>query len=181
MRQLARLAAGALFVLSVAGCATTMSVSSHVDRSVDFARYRTYNWGPADALPTGDSRLDKSPFFKDHMEGEVEKQLAAKGFKGPTSRKPDLLIHYHASINQRLNANLVDRGYGYCENDCGDLANEYEAGTLMLDIVDARTKKMIWRGWVQDSMEGVIDHPDRLQKKIHEAVARIIAQLPPRA
>ena len=64
-----------------AGCAVTMSVSSHVDRSLDFARYRTFDWGPADALPTGDPRLDRDPFFKDHVQGAVERGLAARGME----------------------------------------------------------------------------------------------------
>ena len=84
MRRLASLSLFLFFLpVLIAGCATTMTVSSHVDRAVDFAHYRTYDWGPADALPTGDARLDANPFFKDHLQGEVEKQLAAKGFEQP--------------------------------------------------------------------------------------------------
>jgi hypothetical protein len=178
MRRVTRLAFAALSVLAVASCATTMSVSSHIDRSVNFARYHTYDWGPADELPSGDPRLDKNPFFQDHLQGEVERQMAAKGFSGPTSHKPDLLIHYHANIRPRINPN--DRGnYGYChDNDCREQIEEYEAGTIVLDVVDARTKKVIWRGWAQNSMEGVIDHPDRMAKTIHEAVTRMMAELP---
>ena len=101
MRRLIRWAAVAIAAVAATGCATTMTVSSHVDRGINFARYRTYDWGPADALPTGDPRLDKNPFFKDHVEGAVEKQLAARGLEMSTSGTPDLLIHYHASINQR--------------------------------------------------------------------------------
>ena len=123
-----------------------MTVSSHVDRGINFARYRTYDWGPADALPTGDPRLDKNPFFKDHVEGAVEKQLAARGLQMSTSGTPDLLIHYHASINQRIDVNRLDRRYGYCYGvDCPSDVIEYEAGTLVLDIVDSRTNRVIWR------------------------------------
>jgi len=56
--------AGLLIVFSI-GCAA-MTVSSHLDRLADFGTYRTWDWGPADALPTGDPRLDHNPFFKDH-------------------------------------------------------------------------------------------------------------------
>ena len=54
------------FVLS--GCAT-MRVSSHVERGLDFSQDRTFDWGPPDALPLGDPRLDKDPFFRDQVEG----------------------------------------------------------------------------------------------------------------
>ena len=92
MRRLIRCAVVAIAAVAATGCATTMTVSSHVDRGINFARYRTYDWGPADALPTGDPRLDKNPFFKDHVEGAVEKQLAARGLEMSTSGTPDLLF-----------------------------------------------------------------------------------------
>ena len=75
MRQLLRATAAALGALSLTACATSMSVGSHVGRGADFARCRTYDWGPADALPMGDLRLDQNPFFQDRMQGAVEKQL----------------------------------------------------------------------------------------------------------
>jgi hypothetical protein len=167
--------------IAAAGCATTMTVSSHVDRGINFARYRTYDWGPADALPTGDPRLDKNPFFKDHVEGAVEKQLAARGLEMSTLGMPDLLIHYHASINQRLDVNRADRRYGYCYGvDCPSDVIEYEAGTLVLDIVDSRTNRVIWRGWAQDTVEGVLDNEDAMARQINEAITQMLARLPPR-
>ena len=178
MRRLSGLTAAALFALALSGCAT-MTASSHIERGLDFTRYSTYDWGPADALPTGDPRLDKDPFFQDHMLGAVEKQLAGRGFDRATSGTPDLLIHYHASVTERIDLNRVDRQYGYCgDPNCSAQALDYEAGTLVLDIVDARTDKLIWRGWAQDSIERVLDHRDRMARKIDEAVRRMVQRLP---
>ena len=55
-----------------------MNVSSHIERGVDFAQFRTWDFGPADALPTGDPRLDNNPIFKDYLEGSVGKALEAR-------------------------------------------------------------------------------------------------------
>jgi hypothetical protein len=154
-------------------------VSSHAERGLDFAPYRTYDWGPADALPTGDPRLDKNPFFQDHLQGAIEKQLAASGFERSTSGTPDLLIHYHASISQRIDVNRIDREYGYCYDEhCHVRIVDYEAGTLVLDIVDTRTNRLIWRGWAQDSLDGVLDNQDRMAKNIDEAVRRMLRRFP---
>lgn len=167
--------------LALTGCATTMTVSSHVQRDLDIAPYRTYDWGPADALPTGDSRLDKNPFFRDQVLGAVEKELAAKGFEQSRSGTPDLLIHFHASINRRINANRVDREYGYCyEADCRVGVLDYEAGTLVLDIVDPHTNMVVWRGWAQDSVEDTLRNRDRMAQKIREGVSRMLAMFPSR-
>ena len=67
MRRFIRLALLALPALTLASCAT-MNVSSYLERGVDFTQYRTYAWGPTDARPTGDPRLDSNPFFKDRLE-----------------------------------------------------------------------------------------------------------------
>jgi hypothetical protein len=179
-RRFLRFAAAGICSLAFSGCAT-MTVSSHVQRGLDFSQYRTYDWGPADALPTGDPRLDRNPFFKDHVEGAVEKQLAARGFSRPTSGTADLLLHYHASITQRIDVNRVDREYGYCYGgDCQARVVEYEAGTLVLDVVDARTNKVIWRGWALDSVEDVLNNQDTMARKINQAVTRMLDRFPSR-
>ena len=180
VRSIARPAAVFVSALALSACASTMSVSSHVDRGLDFSRYRTWDWGPADTLPTGDPRLDANPFFKDHMQGAVEKGLASRGLGGPSSANPDLLVHYHAAINQRLDVTSADtsRGYGYEES--GASVGQYEAGTVVIDIVDARTQRVIWRGWAQDSIEGSLKSEDKMATQIDEAVTRMLTQLPPR-
>jgi hypothetical protein len=172
--------AAAAAALAASGCAT-MSVSSHVQQGLDFAQYRTYDWGPADALPTGDPRLDKDPFFQDHVLGAVEKQLASRGLEPAVEGTPDLLIHYHASISQRIDVNRRDREYGYCyAEDCPSDVLEYEAGTLVIDIVDSRTNRVIWRGWAQHRVEDMLNDRDRMASRIDEAVQRILERLPER-
>ena len=179
MRRFLRLAAIAISALAVTGCATTMNVSSHSESRLNLSRYHTWDWGPADALPTGDPRLDKDPFFQDHVQGAVEKQMAAKGFERSRPGAPDLLIHYHANITQRIDVNRADREHGYCyDPDCQARIIEYEAGTLVLDVVDARTNRVIWRGWAQDSVEGVLGNQDRMARKIEEGVRRMFERLP---
>jgi hypothetical protein len=160
------------------GCATTMTASSYVERGLSFAPYSTYDWGPADALPTGDPRLDKDPFFRDHVEGAVEKALAAKGLER-SDATPDLLIHYHASITHQLDVNRLDRQAGFCSGaGCDTGVTEYEAGTLVLDVVDARTKRVIWRGWARDTVEDALADRDRMAGQINEAVTRMMATFP---
>jgi len=177
MRRLGRSAVVALSALALAGCAT-MNVSSHVDRGVDFAQYHTWDWGPADTLPTGDPRLDNNPFFKDYLEGAFEKQFAVRRFEKVATGTPDLRIHYHANVSQRFEVNGIDRSRGYCYDDCEPRVVDYEQGTLVIDVVDTRTSKVVWRGWAQDSMNGVIDNQDRLAAQIDKAVTRMMERFP---
>ena len=180
MRSLPRVAAATLLVLVTSGCATTMTVSSHAQRGFDITRYRTYDWGAADALPVGDPRLDRNPFFKDHFEGAVEKALAAKGLERAVPATADLVIHYHASVTHRLDVDPLDRQYGYCSAEpCRDSIIAFEAGTIVLDVVDARTNRLVWRGWAQERLDVLLASPDRMAGRINEAVARMFQRLPP--
>jgi hypothetical protein len=170
--------------MTLAGCAT-MTVSSHIERGVEFIDYVTYDWGPRDQFPVGDPRLDNNQFFRDYLEGAIEKQMAANGYERVAAgAAPDLLLHYHASVNQRLDVYGADLAHGYYVP--GQYPGypgqsqvvEFEQGTLMLDIVDARTNRVIWRGWAQDSMSGVIDDQRRLEKQVDEGVTKMMLLLP---
>jgi hypothetical protein len=178
-RQLLCATVLAASALVVAGCAT-IRVSSHSDRGLIWSKYTTYDWGPADALPAGDPRLDKDPFFEDRVEGAIEKAMAKRGFvRAPASGQPDLLIHYHASITERLDVDRLDRSSAYCATaECSSGVTRYEAGTLVVDIVDATSNVLIWRGWAQGSVEGVLGNRDRLRRRIDESVTRMFESLP---
>ena len=113
------------------------------------------------------------------MVGAVEKEFYAHGFKQATADTADLLIHYHANISERIDVNHVDREYGYCYDvECTARIIRYEAGTLLIDVVDAKTNRVVWRGWAQTSVENVIGHPERLSRMINDAVERMLARFP---
>ena len=79
------------------------------------------DWGSPDAFPVGDPRLDKNLIFLDRLHGAVEKQMAARGYGRVVTGRPQLLIHFHANIDRRLNVNAADAQYGYCLDDaCRD-------------------------------------------------------------
>jgi uncharacterized protein DUF4136 len=174
-----RFAALAIAALALTGCAS-MNVSSLLERENSFPRYRTYNWAPPEALETGDPRLDNNPFFHERIQADVEKQLAARGFEKTASGVPDLLIHYRASVRQRVDVNGVDPESAYCKNEDACRPYAYEAGTLLIDLVDTRTDKLVWRGWAEDSVDGVIDNQRLMEEKIDKAVTRILQRLPGR-
>jgi hypothetical protein len=177
MPRFLRFAAAALSTVALTGCAT-MHVSSHVDRSVDFASYRTYDWAQPDSLPAGDARLDNNQFFQDYFQGAVERGLAARRF-ARTTHAPDLLIHYHASVTRQIDVEALEREYRNCSGrDCYPSVTDYEAATWVIDFMDARTNRLVWRAWAQDGMGGVIDDQDRLRERVEIAVAKMLERLP---
>jgi hypothetical protein len=163
--------------VAITACAT-VGVSSYRDMDADFTRYHTFDWGPADALPTGDPRLDQNSYFQDRLQGAVERGLALRKLeRSAPGATPELLIHYHATVSRRLNVNQVDYAYGYTI-DAQSQIREYEAGTIVLDIVDARTNEVVWRGWAQRDMTDLLEDEGKMAEWIETAVQRMLAQLP---
>jgi hypothetical protein len=160
---------------AITACAT-LSVSSYIHPAADFSRYQTYDWGARDALPTGDPRLDNNPFFDSQVRASVERELAGKGYRR-VPENPDLVLHYHASVQQRVDVYRVDAeaGYGY-----ESAAVQYEEGTLVLDVAEAKTKQIIWRGWGQTDIQGIINDQSRMEKRVAEVTQKILERLPAR-
>ena len=178
MSPLLRLAHLIVAASSVTACAA-VTVGSHVERGVDFSQYRTYQWGPPDALPAGDARLEEDLVFVDRMQGAVEKALTARGYRRVTFGPPDLLVHYHAATSARIDVNAIDRAGRYCDGGpCDGNVTGDEAATLIVDIVDARTERLVWRGWTRDDLDTFLSDHGRAARRINEAVQRVLAQLP---
>lgn len=180
MRRLISAVAAAGILLALTGCAT-MAGGSYVARGIDFTPYRTYDWGPRDTLPVGDARLDNNAIFQDHLQGEIDRQLAARGIeRAAPGAKPDLRIHYHASVERDIEVHEVNDRDGNCPSyDCRPRVREFEAGTIVLDIMDGSTNELLWRGWAKDSLDGIIANQDLMERQIDAAVAVMLKSLPP--
>jgi hypothetical protein len=178
MMRLSRVTRLAATVLTpaIAGCAS-MAVSSYMPRDQDLAQYRTYQWEPVDEVATGDPRLDNNWFFDERVRAAVDRQLAARRLEKAPLEKVDLVVHYHASVTQAIDVRGVHPEYKYCETeDCGPYV--YEAGTLLIDRVDARTQQLVWRGWAEAVFDDVIDNQRSREVMVDDTVKRIFQRLP---
>jgi uncharacterized protein DUF4136 len=166
-----------LLAVVLSGCAT-MKVNSHVERGAEFTHYRTWAWASAAAQPTGDPRLDSNPFFEDRLRGAVEHEMTRKGYiRSALAGPPDLLLHYHVNFSKTYEVTGGARS-GSCYRNCEPEAYAYEQGTLVVDVVDSRTEKVVWRGWVLDNMEGVIDRQNVMEAEVDAAVAKMFERFP---
>ena len=179
MRRLLILLSIAGLAATAAGCLTLMPVSSHVQRGVDFTRYRTYDWGPADALPVTDERLRENPYFVDEVHGAIDSELNKRGLVQATAERADLLVHYHAAVTERVEVESRPGQSRDCVgNECTPRVDGYEAGTLVIDVVDATTHDLVWRGWAEHRLEDMLDEPAVVHRRVQEAVRRVFETLP---
>jgi hypothetical protein len=48
----------------------------------------------------------------------------------------------------------------------------------VIDLIDARSRRLVWRGWAEGDIDGVVDNQKWMEKRVDEAVAKIIERLP---
>lgn len=174
---LGRLGVVAALALAVGGCAV-VRVDTYARRGTDFRQYRTYDWAPVDTFRTGDPRLDNNPFIQEHLKDSVDRRMASRGFEKVTAA-PQLRIRYFANVSQQVEPAVVDDTYYESCEDCAPYV--YEAGSIVLDFVDARTNRLVWRGWAEGSIDGLVNDQKLMEKRIDEAVAEILEKFPPRS
>ena len=57
---------------------------------------------------------------------------------------------------------------------------QYTQGTLVIDIVDAKTKTLVWRGSATGTVDGQQRSPEEMQQRVNNVVAQIMANFPPK-
>src|SRR5262249_2704104 len=99
----------------------------------------------------------------------VEAELASKGYtKAEPSTLSDVLVAYHVGVKDKIDV----QQWGYAGRRWD--AREYQEGTLVVDLVDGRSKSLAWRGTVQGEMR----EKDTSSEQIGKAVKKMFADLP---
>lgn len=175
VRLLAGGVAAAVAALLVA-CAP-ITVTSFTERGVNVATYRTFGWDRIDTSVPGDARLDNNTMFHEYVRQAIDRQLISRGYE-PATVQPDVLVHYHASTRQRIYTSGEQRTAERCQ-DCA--VEVYDEGTLLVDLLDARTGKLVWRGVAESGLAGVVNDQARMEETVERVVERIFARLPRRS
>jgi hypothetical protein len=161
---------------------STVSVTTDYDRTAPFTNYKTYTLAP----PTAGQTL--SPASEAALQNSIRTQLATRGVTAAKSGKGDISIVRHVVTNDRVSVQqYTDWGYGtgwpygygsydiwYGAPRTYSYVNEYTEGTLILDAVDNKTRKLVFRGVAT----AVVGEPEANAKKIEDAVAKMVAALP---
>jgi hypothetical protein len=162
-----------LLVALVFGGCSSLSYDSAYDETVDFATYSTFNFmeSPEDATSYGS-------LLKQRIDRSIENEMTARGIT--KADNPDLYVVYHLNVERRITGATINNwGYGWGGWGYGGTVNynEYEEGTVFLDIVDAEQKQVVWRGTVNGAVSG----KEPSQEKIDEVVGKLLAPFPPEA
>ena len=164
----AAIIAGAAALLFAADAKTDYS------HSVDFGQYHTYSWLKVNA---GD------PLWVDRIQRAVDMELSAKGWSKVDSGGDAAVSAFGSTHNQQSLQTFYDGfGGGWRWGGFGDEATtttiNTPVGTLVVDVFDGHTKKLIWRGTSQKTLS---EKPDKNEKKLEQSVEAMFKRFPPPA
>jgi hypothetical protein len=175
----------ALSLFLLWGC-SSYSFKTDYDPEIDMSGYKTYMWY-AGKMPDDDA-LSANPLVKKRVATGVDQVLQEKGFSIGTEDAYDFVVIIHAGNKEKMQVtNYGYGGYGYGRYGRGwggyggyggTDVYQYDETTLVIDIVDAKSKEMVWRGTVT----GVVkDNPSREEQEhnIHNVVTKMLSDFPP--
>ncbi len=156
-----------------------------VDPSARFETLRTFAWVPDERVAVGDPRIDDAELEK-RVRERVNHELADKGYTHQASGAPDFWVAYHASLRRRLDARAMNANYGpdptrgwHPDHD-EPQPGEYEAGTLVLDVIAPDGATLLWRGRVQTRVDPGRDSDEVRRERLDRAVKGVLARFPAR-
>lgn len=162
----------AVAVLALGGCGSSMTVSTDYDRAANFAPLKTYSWRVEAPLP--------NPLNAERLVNAIDAQLKAKGFTKMESGG-DVTVTYHAAADKSVDVQSFQSGGAYsCWGGCttSTTVTPVTIGTVIVDIIDSKTNKMLWRGSATDTVSG---DPKENEAKIQEGVHKMFEKFPPKA
>lgn len=164
--------------LLVVGCAPAISVGVNTAPDLRAGAYRSFTWDLPDQFPAGDPRLDNNPFFVRELQNAVYVELARVGLR-ESATAADLVVHFHATVRARVDVYEADRAAGYDQTGwVSGSVREYEEGTVLVDIAERASKRLIWRGWMQTDLSGTIGDNAALGERVRRGMKELFTKFP---
>lgn len=155
---------------------SAQQVKTDYDRSAYFAQYKTYSWEQVKTT---------NPLDAERIKNAVNAALAAKGWTQVDSGGDVAIVALEITHNQQTLNTFYDGfggGWGWRRLGGGSLVEStttietYKVGTVVVDLFDAKTKQLIWRGNASDTLS---NNSDKNIKNLDKGVDKMFKHFPP--
>jgi len=163
---------------AVSLAAATAGFAQHVqtdfDHQANFGQYRTYS---RQEIKPGASLWDS------RIKNAVNAQLEDKGLAQVADGGDVAIVAIKTSREQKTLQTFYDgfgggwrwRGFGgFGESTTTE--QDYQEGTLVIDLYDGKTKQLIWRGSTESALS---DKAEKSEKNLDKGVAKMFKNFPP--
>ncbi len=165
-----------LFLFVFASC-STVRVATDYDRDANFDNYASFAFYKPGIDKAKISDLDKKRILR-----AIESQLTSKGMI--KTQNPSLLVSIFTKERERVNMYNNHFGYGWGWHPWwyggyyGSHVSSKTEGTLYIDLIDAKTKELVWQG-IGTSNLITSSNIEKKEERIREIVSEILAKYPP--
>lgn len=166
--------------LLMISCAS-VSVRTDYDTEANFTNYKSFAFYKPAIDKAEISDLDKKRILR-----AIDQTLQEKGFAKTAA--PDILISIATKAEKNVNIYPNNFGFGFgwgwgwnAPFWFGNGFNNFGAfetveGRLFIDVLDAKTKELVWQGVGNAALT---DDPQKKQERIQEIVDAILTKYPP--
>jgi hypothetical protein len=125
-------------------------------------------------LASHDPMLVNSITYR-RIRAALRSALESKGYRY-SDDNASMEVAYYATAQQKLDVRMWDYGYGW-RRFWGPRTevDEYEEGSVVVDVVDPSTHELLWRG---QGRAVVSTDPDEYASQLEKAAAAIISKFP---
>ena len=174
MKYLSKIAATVGLMLILAAVSSAQDVKSDYDHNADFSQYKTFSWEKVQT---------KDPLLVDRIKEAVNSALSAKGWTLVPSGG-DVEVFAIETTQEQQTLDTFYNGFGGGRRwggfggfgDATTTVETYKVGTLVVDLFDASTEKLIWRSSSSDTLS---DKADKNTKNLDKGVNKIFQHFPP--
>jgi hypothetical protein len=181
-----------LFTLALVACSNTVNIDSDYFAGTDFSTLKTYRWYD-DVHESRTARYRTYNSSDKLMRQVVEAELKKKGLRPAAGDTGEFLVNYQIGaetvMNQTIHNNDPGVHGGVSTGTYGTSValgvsvgssgpTYYKEGTVVLDVIDTATNKVIWRSIA----DGRLPKDMGLNKRneiIRELVPRMLEEFPP--
>lgn len=155
---------GLFIILVLTSCTPGITVQTDYDRDVNIKQYTTYGWADNKDMEAKNNPLYYNELNDKRIKTTVEDELAKKGYV-LTTQNPELILHYHLLAEKQNELRTDPYGvYGPYWIQPHVNSYYYTEGTIIIDIMEAKTNNLAWRGWATS----IIDN----NRELNEAVMK---------
>lgn len=174
-------------MLALISACSNISVSTDYDKLADFASLKTFKWHPQPNIPESKDARMVSSIMDNRIKMAIDDQLAFQGFK-KVETTSDFLVNYSVTTEDKTRIRSYNTwggsmGHGHRRMATGYrteiTVDDYRKGTLIIDIIDPSTNKLIWRGLDSKTLPSSTN-TDKMDKLVNDVVMGILANFPPK-
>ena len=173
-------------LILAAGCAG-QQVTTDYSPATSFSQFKTF------ALVSSPDTAAAQQLLDQRVRNAVQAQLTTKGLTPADRQNADLYVGYGMVDKTHRQVYTYNDGWGWGGGwgwryyrwgvawpmTVQRRVETYTDGTVVVNLVDAKTKKVVWEGEVPDVVNLPVDNPVRATKEVDAAVTKLFTKYPP--